>query len=114
MTSETVHAIYSAYGRGVCADSKLYRDCRKAQYITLVLFGPTLVIRPIRLAKRDRRAWVVSAVPPNISRFSSTGYDDPPPPVPVRAFGPQVNNPVGTFNNVHIVFNNDNGMPSGD
>jgi hypothetical protein len=64
VTSDAVRAIYSDYGQGICADSKFYRDCRKAQYITLVLFGPVHGIRPAWPAKSDRRAWVIAAHPP--------------------------------------------------
>jgi ASC-1-like (ASCH) protein len=64
VASDTVRAIYSDYGQGICADSKFYRDCRRAQYVTLVLFGPARGIHPVRQAKSDRRAWVITTHPP--------------------------------------------------
>jgi ASC-1-like (ASCH) protein len=69
VTSESVRAIYSGYGQGICADSKFYRDCRKAQYVTLVLFGPVRGIRPVRQAKFDHQAWVIAAEPPEDNLF---------------------------------------------
>lgn len=58
VTSDKLEQMFSDYGRGIHARSKFYREHRRAQYATLVLFGPVRRIIPRSIPKLDQRGWV--------------------------------------------------------
>jgi len=55
----TIGEILEKYGDKLCIDQSFRDKALRANYITLIFIDKVYAITPIRISKRDRRAWVV-------------------------------------------------------
>lgn len=59
VTPDVLRTLRNKFERHIRAGRRFYAERRLAKYATVITVGPISVVRPFRVAKRDRRAWIV-------------------------------------------------------
>ena len=61
---DTLVAVCRRFGRAICAERAFWARRAGARYVGLFWLGEAVPCEPIRIGKRDRRAWVVLSEAP--------------------------------------------------
>lgn len=59
LTTDTFRKLHRQYGRRIQADKHFYADHRNASFASVISLQRISALKPFRILKRDRRAWVV-------------------------------------------------------
>jgi len=59
LTSDVLAAVRAKYSAAICADDEFWAARAEKRYVTLVGVDQPRVLPPVRVAKSDRRGWIV-------------------------------------------------------